>query len=86
LNFQAPLEPCIDNAIKVVEKKLYNQPIFNQVLGDTLSFEQSLLGQRNKPSQMHFPCHSHPLVIQKGSFIFVAIILTKLNQGSLAVL
>ncbi|KAM3756312.1 hypothetical protein ACB098_02G102600 [Castanea mollissima] len=85
VNFQAPLEPCINDAIEVVEKKLYNQPVLNQVLGDTLSFEQSLFGQRNKLSPMHFPYHSRPLVIQKGSFMFVAIILTKLDQGSLAI-
>nr|POE62372.1 hypothetical protein CFP56_43957 [Quercus suber] len=79
------LEPCINDAIEVVEKKLYNRPILNQVLGETLSFEQSLFGQKNKSSPMHFPCHGYPLVIQKGSSMFVVIILTKLDQGSLAI-
>ena len=39
LNLQASPEPCINDAIEVVEKKLYNRPILNQVLGNTLSFE-----------------------------------------------
>ena len=84
-NFKASLDPCIDKAMEVVEKKLYNQPIFNQVHSDTLSFKQPLLGQRNKPSPMHFHYHSHSLVIKRENSMFVAIFLTKLNQRSLAI-
>ena len=79
VELQASLKLCIYKVMKIAKKKLYNQPIFNQVLGDTLSFEQSLLEHRNESSPMNFHYHSHSAVIKKRSSMFVVIFLTKLN-------
>ena len=73
VELQASLELCIYKVMKVVEKKLYNQPILNQILGNTLSFEQSLLEHRNKSGPVHFHYHSHSIVIKKRSSMFVTI-------------
>ena len=66
LNFQASLEPCIDNATKVVENKLYNRLILNLVLGSTPSFKQPLFSQRNNPSAMYIYYCSFSLAKEKG--------------------
>ena len=66
LNFQASLEPCINNVAKIVKNKLYNRLILNQVLSNTPSFKQSLLNQGNNPSAMYIRYHSCFLVKAKG--------------------
>ena len=58
-NLYYTLQPVqTSKAISLIQN---NQPILNQVFGNTLSFKQSLFGQRNKPSTMHFHYHNHSL-------------------------
>ena len=66
LNFQASLEPCIDNATKVVENKIYNRLILNLVLSNTPSFKQPLLSQGNNPSAMYIYYRNFSLAKEKG--------------------